>query len=115
MSQSGEANKSSLITSSQQALARAAQLVSDATKMRKREAQYTFEGIDYQVYKHFVRLKQMLPPSLVAPELAAMKGELATSKVVGIASKSLEGIVQSFAKVIKPALPAEAKSANGFT
>ena len=108
LSQSGEANKSSLIASSQKALARAAQLVSDAADMRKREAHFTFEGIDYQVYKHLSsRLEQILPPSLVAAEVAAMKGELVTSKVVGIASKSLEGIAQSFGKVIKPALPAD--------
>ena len=108
LQQGGEANQSHMITSSQKALARAAQLVSDAAEMRKREAQFTFDGIDYQVYKNLsVRLEQIIPPSLAAAELAAMKGELVTSKVVGIASKALEGIVQSFNKVIKPALPVE--------
>lgn len=108
LQQGGEANKSHLIASSQKALARAAQLVSDAAEMRKREAQYTFDSIDYQAYKHLsFRLEQILPPSIAAAELAAMKGELLTSKVVGIASKALEGIVQSFNKVIRPALPTE--------
>ena len=113
LQQGGEANKSNLIASSQKALARAAQLVSDAAEMRKREAQYTFDGIDYQVYKHLaVRLEQMLPPSVAAAELAASKGELLTSKVIGIASKALEGIVHSFNKVIKPALPTESTASE---
>jgi dynactin 1 len=105
LQQGGEGEKSDLMVSSQRALSRAAQLVSDAAEMRKREAQAVFEKIDRQLYFNLSsRLESLLPPSVVAPELSAMKGELLTSKVIGKGSRTLEGIDASFRKVIKPAL-----------
>jgi len=105
LQQGGEGEKNSLVSSSQKALARAAQLVSDAAEMRKREAQAVMDQIDQQVYKHMsARLERLLPQSVVAPEVSALRGELVLSKVLGKASRSLEGIAASFSKHIKPAL-----------
>ena len=106
MQEGGEGEKSSLIASSQKALSRAAQLVADAAEMRKREAQAVVDRIDREIYQHLsTRLEDLLPHSAVSAEIAAVKGEIVTSKVVGKASRSLEGIGASFRKNIRPPLP----------
>jgi dynactin 1 len=100
--QGGEGEKSDLVSASQKALARAAQLVQDAAEMRKREAQAAIDRIDSQVRKHLSeRLESMLPPSVASAEIASIKGELLLSKVVGKASLSLDGIARSFSKTIR--------------
>jgi dynactin 1 len=105
LQQGGEGEKSHLIASSQKALARAAQLVSDAAAMRKRDAQAAMNQIDKEVYSHLAtRLESLLPQAVVVPELSAMKGELVVAKAVGKASKSLEGIAMSLSKAINPGL-----------
>jgi len=91
-----------LVSASQKALARAAQLVQDAAEMRKREAQAAIDRIDSQVRLHLSeRLESMLPSSVAASEVASIKGELLLSKVVGKSSLSLDGIARSFAKTIR--------------
>ena len=105
LQQGGEGEKNNLVASSQRALARAAQLVSDAAEMRKREAQAIMDRIDQQVYKHMsARLECLLPQSAVAREVSALRGEMLVSKVLGKVSRSLEGISVSFSRRIKPAL-----------
>ena len=52
LQQGGEGEKSDLVSASQKALARAAQLVQDAAEMRKREAQAAIDRIDSQVRMH---------------------------------------------------------------
>ena len=100
--QGGEGEKSDLVSASQKALARAAQLVQDAAEMRKREAQAAIDRIDSQVRLHLSeRLESMLPSSVAASEVASIKGELLLSKVVGKSSLSLDGIARSFAKTIR--------------
>jgi len=102
LQQGGEGEKSDLVTASQKALARAAQLVQDAAEMRKREAQAAIDRIDSQILMHLSeRLERLLPPSVAAAEIASVKGELLLSKVVGKASLSLDGISRSFGKTIK--------------
>lgn len=102
LQQGGEGEKSDLVSASQKALARAAQLVQDAAEMRKREAQAAIDRIDSQVRMHLSeRLESLLPPSIAAAEIASIKGELLLSKVVGKASLSLDGIARSFAKTIR--------------
>lgn len=102
LQQGGEGEKSDLVSASQKALARAAQLVQDAAEMRKREAQAAIDRIDSQVRLHLSeRLESMLPPSVASAEIASIKGELLLSKVVGKASLSLDGIARSFAKTIR--------------
>lgn len=102
LQEGGEGEKSDLVSASQKALARAAQLVQDAAEMRKREAQAAIDRIDSQVRYHLSeRLESMLPPSVASHEIAAIKGELLLSKVVGKASLSLDGIGRSFSKVIR--------------
>eukprot|EP00934_Nitzschia_sp_Nitz4_P001164 Nitzschia sp. Nitz4//scaffold271_size25734//7579//11815//NITZ4_008303-RA/size25734-snap-gene-0.22-mRNA-1//-1//CDS//3329545206//1164//frame0 len=98
----GEGEKSDLVSASQKALARAAQLVQDAAEMRKREAQAAIDRIDSQVRLHLAeRLESMLPPMVCSGEIASIKGELLLSKVVGKASLSLDGIARSFSKTIR--------------
>ena len=98
----GEGEKSDLVSASQKALARAAQLVQDAAEMRKREAQAAIDRIDSQIRYHMcVRLERLLPPSIASAEVASIKGELLLSKVVGKASLSLDGISRSFSKTIR--------------
>lgn len=95
--QGGEGEKSNLLASSQKALARAAQLVSDAADTRKREAVAALDAIDGQSQKHLgERLEKMLPKGIVAPELAAVKGELLVSRIAALAAGSLDGISSSF-------------------
>jgi dynactin 1 len=106
--QQGEhGEKTTWMAASQKALARAAQLVTDAAASRKREARAAMVSMESQVYKHLsVRLERLLPkPTNVSREISAVKGELITSKVAGKASKTLEGIAESFGKNIKPPLP----------
>jgi len=108
MQQGGEGEKSDLIAATQSALAKAAQLVSDAAAVRKREARAVVDKINEQTYHHLsFRLESLLPQAVVAPEVSAIKGELMAAKVVSTASRTLEGISASFAKTIKPALEAD--------
>jgi hypothetical protein len=102
LQEGGEGEKSDLVSASQKALARAAQLVQDAAEMRKREAQAAIDRIDSQVRLHLCeRLESLLPPTVAAAEVASIKGELLLSKVVGKASLSLDGIARSFLKTIR--------------
>jgi dynactin 1 len=102
LQEGGEGEKSDLVSASQKALARAAQLVQDAAEMRKREAQAAIDRIESQVRLHLSeRLESMLPPSVASSEIASIKGELLLSKVVGKASLSLDGISRSFAKTVR--------------
>ena len=97
MQQGGEGEKSNLLASSQKALARAAQLVSDAAEMRKREAQAALDKIEGQAQKHLAeRLEKMLPKGVASMELSSVKGELLISRIAGLASGSLDGIACSF-------------------
>ena len=105
LQQGGEGEKSDLIAASQNALTRAAQLVSDAAAMRKREARAVMDKINKQIYRHLsYRLESLLPQSVTAAEVSAIKGELTASKVVGMASTILEGISISYSKAIRPPL-----------
>lgn len=100
--------KSEMIATSQKALARAAQLVTDAANLRKEKAQAAAKAMDHIVYKHLSeRLERLVPSSIVAPEIGATKGELYACKVAGKASQSLDGIVESLTKNIQPALPTD--------
>lgn len=102
LQEGGEGEKSDLVSASQKALARAAQLVQDASEMRKREAQAAVDRIESQVRLHLAeRLESMLPPIVCAAEISSIKGELLLSKVVGKASLSLDGIARSFSKTIR--------------
>lgn len=102
LQEGGEGEKSDLVSASQKALARAAQLVQDAAEMRKREAQAAIDRIDSQVRMHLSeRLESMLPRSVASSEIASIKGELLLAKVVGKASLSLDGIARSFSKTIR--------------
>jgi len=100
--QGGEGEKSSLLASSQKALSRAAQLVSDAAEMRKREAQAALEKIQGQAQSHLAeRLEKMLPKGIVTLEVSAVKGELLVSRIAGLVSGSLDGIASSFDKAVR--------------
>jgi dynactin 1 len=102
LQEGGEGEKSDLVSASQKALARAAQLVQDAAEMRKREAQAAIDRIESQVRMHLCeRLESMLPSNVAAAEIASIKGELLLSKVVGKSSLSLDGIARSFSKTIR--------------
>ncbi|KAL3921830.1 MAG: hypothetical protein SGILL_002543, partial [Bacillariaceae sp.] len=102
LQEGGEGEKSDLVSASQKALARAAQLVQDAAEMRKREAQAAIDRIESQVRMHLCeRLESMLPTTVAAAEVASVKGELLLSKVVGKSSLSLDGIARSFSKTIR--------------
>ena len=102
LQQGGEGEKSDLVSASQKALARAAQLVQDAAEMRKREAQAAIDRIDSQVRMHLCdRLEMLLPQVVASSEIASIKGELLLSKVVGKASLSLDGIARSFQKTVR--------------
>lgn len=110
----GEGEKSGLIAASQKALAKAAQLVTDAAAMRKREAQAAMDSIERSIYVHLSsRLELLLPHNSntndfdILPEVAAVKGELLGAKIIGKAAKSLDGIESSFTKVIRPSLLSE--------
>ena len=106
LQQGGEGEKSSLMASSQKALARAAQLVADAAAMRKREGQAAIDRIDLHVSRILSnRMESLLPASVAAPEIAAIRGEMAATRVLGIAAESLNGITSSLSKTIKPGLP----------
>jgi dynactin 1 len=103
--QGGEGEKNDLIATSQNALARAAQLVSDAAELRRREAKAAVESIERQIYKSlFERIESMLPHGHIIPELSAIKGEMQASKAVSVASKTLEGIAACFSKTTRSAL-----------
>lgn len=112
LQQGGEGEKTNLLASSQKALARAAQLVSDAADTRKREALAALGKIEGQAQKHLSeRLEKMLPKGIVASELAAVKGELLVSRIAGLAASSLAGIASSFNKNMRGVvLDTEARS-----
>lgn len=98
----GEGEKSDLLATSQKALSRAAHLVSDTANARKREAEAALIEIDCQMQRHLAdRLESFLPQVVVGPELAAVRGELLLSSVLGKASKSLEGIGSIFSQAIR--------------
>mmetsp|Transcript_14757 Transcript_14757/g.16904 ORF Transcript_14757/g.16904 Transcript_14757/m.16904 type:complete len:1371 (-) Transcript_14757:129-4241(-) len=98
----GEGEKSEIIASSQKALARAAQLVSDAAKARKQEAEHAFKWVERDIQRHLSnRLEAMLPHSIVSVELSAIKGEMLLCKVVGKASLALDALSASFSKAIR--------------
>jgi dynactin 1 len=104
--QGGEGEKFDLIATSQNALARAAQLVSDAAETRRREAKAALDGIERSLFKSLSeRIDSLVPHSHVSAELSAITGELQASKALSVASKTLHGITSSFAKAIRPALP----------
>jgi hypothetical protein len=70
--------------------------------MRKREAQAAIARIDSQVRMHLSKRHQsLLSPSIASAEIAFIKGELMSSKVVGKASLSLDGSMRSFSKTIR--------------
>lgn len=105
LQQGGEGEKNSLMMSSQKALSRAAQLVSEAANMRKREAEAVMDRINHTKFKHTSnRLESMLPQNLASVELTTMKGEILASTVCGKASHLLSGINALFRKHIKPPL-----------
>lgn len=106
LQQGGEGEKNTLMASSQKALSRAAELVARAADVRKREAEATIDKVDLFSYKHVARrLESLLPQNVVSAELSAMKGEILASKIIGKASMTLAGIVDSFRKSIRPPLP----------
>jgi uncharacterized protein (DUF3084 family) len=91
LQQGGEGEKSNLLASSQKALARAAQLVSDTAEMRKKEAQAALDKIEGQTQMNLAeRLEKLVPRSVAAMEISAIKGELLVAKVAGLASGSLD-------------------------
>lgn len=99
MQQGGEGEKSNLLASSQKALARAAQLVSDAADMRKREAQAALDMVEGLSQKYLAeRLEKMLPKGISSLEISSVKGELLMSRIAGLASSSLNSIASSFNK-----------------
>lgn len=101
----GEGEKSNLVAASQNALARAAQLVSDAADVRRREAVAAVERIEGRTFKHLAnRLETLLPQVVTSTEVGAIKGELSAAKTVGTASTILEGIHASFVRAIRPSL-----------
>ena len=96
-----EGEKGDLLATSQKALARAAQLVADAAIARKREAEAVFDRIEADVQRHLSeRLESLLPESVASAEIASVKGELLLSRVVGKASKALEGMASVFSESI---------------
>lgn len=104
--QGGEGEKFDLIATSQNALARAAQLVSDAAETRRREAKAAVDSIERQLFKNLSeRNDSLLPHGHVSAELSAITGELQASKAISVASKTLHGITSGFAKATRPALP----------
>lgn len=114
LQQGGEGQQKSLLASSQKALAKAAQLVADAAALRKREAKAVMDKIDHQIYRHLsTRLELLLPQAAVGAEVAAIKGELLTAKVVNKASQSLAAIATSFGGSIRPPIPSERKDEGG--
>ena len=105
LQQGGEGEKNSLMVSSQNALSRAAQLVSEAANMRKREAEAVMDHINQANFKHMSnRLESMMPQNLASVELTTMKGEILASTVCGKASHLLSGINSLFRRHIKPPL-----------
>jgi dynactin 1 len=110
LQQGGEGEKTDMLAASQNALARAAQLVSDAAAVRKRDAKAALDKIDEQVYRHLsLRLESLLPTNIAGSEISAMKGELIASKVISRGAKTLEGISECLAKNIRPALQGEGR------
>jgi dynactin 1 len=102
MQRGGEGEKSEIIALSQKALTRAANLVADAAKTRKKEAEYAFERVEGNVQRHLAsRVQNMLPHSVVSNEVAAIKGELLLCKVVGKASITLDSLSTAFLKTIR--------------
>lgn len=110
----GEGEKSDLLATSQKALSRAAHLVSDAANARKRDAEAALIQIDCQMQRHLAdRLESFLPQVVVGPELAAVRGELLLSSVLGKASKSLEGIGSIFSQAMRAGI-SETISESGY-
>ncbi|CAB9517569.1 CAP-Gly domain [Seminavis robusta] len=113
MQQGGEGEKSSLLASSQKALARAAQLVQDAAEMRKKEALAALDKVEGQAQKHMAgRLERLLPKGVAGSELAAIRGELLVSSVAGLAASALDGIASSFHKRFRN-VPVDTEPASG--
>ncbi|GKY94923.1 hypothetical protein MPSEU_000457200 [Mayamaea pseudoterrestris] len=103
--QGGEGEKTDLIAASQNALARASQLVSEAAAVRKREAQAVLDSIDKEVYRDLaLRLESLLPQNIVGLEVSAIRGELLTAKVVNCAAKTLRSISNYLTKATLPGL-----------
>ena len=97
--------KGNLLATSQKALARAAQLVVDASVARKCEAEAAFDRIEADVQRHLsMRLESLLPVVVASSEVASMKGELLLSRVAGKASRSLEGMASVFTGIIRSSL-----------
>ena len=102
LQEGGEGEKGNLLATSQKALARAAQLVADAANARKREAEAVFDRIEAVVQRHLSeRLESLLPQPVASAEVASVKGELLLSRVVGKASRSLEGMAATFTESVR--------------
>ena len=108
LQEGGEGERSTLIAKSQHALAKAASLVADAAKTRKKEADAAFDRAEAQFGRHFSRRLQACMPSSVAvsSELAALKGELMLSKVTAKASMSLSGVASVFSDRVQASVEA---------
>lgn len=105
LQQGNAGERSNAIASSQKALARAAQLVSDAAELRKREAQAVMDSIDSEVSKvTLVRFERLIPKSLVSFEVSAIHGEMLAVQVAEGCSRSLHDIGSSLSKRILPSL-----------
>jgi dynactin 1 len=106
LQQGGEGEKNNLVASSQKALSRAAQLVSETVTIRKREALAVVDHTNRIMYQQMSnRFESLLPQSVVSVELVTIKGEITASKVCCLASHLLSGINGIFRKSIRPSLP----------
>ena len=108
LQEGGEGERSTLIAKSQRALAKAATLVADAAKTRKREADAAFDRVDAKFGRHLSdRLESYLPHSTaVSSELSAAKGELLLAKVTSKASMSLSGVASVLSQGIQAGIEA---------
>lgn len=98
MQRGGEGDMSSLLASSQRAMAQAAQLVADATASRKRDAIAAVRDVDAKVQGALAeRLGMFLPRSVASGEVAAVRGELMLSRVALKASIGLRDLESSLA------------------
>ena len=117
----GEGEKSTLLATSQKALSRAAQLVTNAANARKKAAEAAFDQLEGEVNRHLAaRLQSLMPQGVVSSEVAAVKGELLLCKIAGKASKTLDGVSGSFAGMIRGGMQetlgeADAKTAESIS
>lgn len=103
----GDGEKDRLHEMAQKALAQAAQLVSDAAKARKTEASAAFDHVEAQISGHYCnRLEELLPQSVVASEVASIRGELLLSKVACKSALSLSGVHAVSSSFIRKGLDA---------